>query len=162
MALDTTIGGASSDSYVTLAEWQAYWDARGIDLTQHGHDASHEANLRRAADVLDATYQWVGLKQYKVQARGWPRVWTPLIDGYAIDPDTIPQAIKNAQMELAYLIHEGADPFATYDGAVKREKVDVIEVEYQGGKGRPMYTGIDRILRDYVKAGAGQIAMVRG
>lgn len=165
MALDTTIGGASADSYATLAEYQAYVTAQGfVPLT--GTDGAQEAELRRAAVVIDDTYSFIGLQQYQYQARAWPRLVRQLVDDWPIDPDTIPDAIRRAQMEMAYQIHGGADPFATYDGAVKRkrEKVDVIEeeTEYTGGKGRPMFTGVDRILRDYITSGAGQVKAVRG
>lgn len=165
MALDTTIGGTASDSYATLAEYQAYVAAQGLaPLT--GTDGAQEAELRRAAVVIDDTYSFIGMQQYQYQARAWPRLVRQLVDDWPIDPDTIPDAIKRAQMEMAYQIHGGADPFATYDGAVKRkrEKVDVIEeeTEYTGGKGRPMFTGVERILRDYITSGAGQVRAVRG
>jgi hypothetical protein len=165
MALDVTIGGTASDSYVTLAEYEAYVTAQGLTPLS-GNDVSHEAELRRAAVVLDSTYSFIGLQQYQFQARAWPRLVRQLVDDWPINPDTIPDAIKRAQMEMAYLIHGGADPFATFDGAVKRErkKGDVLEkeTEYTGGKGRPMFTGVDRILRDYITSGAGQRRMVRG
>ena len=165
MALDATIGGASSDSYVTLVEWQDYWLARGVNLTQHGHDESHEANLRRAADIMDAKYSWVGIKQYKVQARAWPRLYVPLIDGFSTDPDTIPKDVKSAQMELAYLIHEGADPFATIEALVKSETKTSgplsKSVEYAGGKGTPRYVAVDTLLRDYVTTSQSGVRLVR-
>jgi hypothetical protein len=165
MALDVTIGGTASDSYVTLAEYEAYVTAQGLTPLS-GNAARHEAELRRAAVVIDDTYSFIGLQQYQFQARAWPRLVRQLVSDWPINPDTIPDAIKRAQMEMAWLIHGGADPFATYDGAVKRkrEKVDVIEeeTEYTGGKGRPMFTGVDRILRDYITSGAGQRRMVRG
>lgn len=165
MALDTTIGGFNSDSYVTLAEYEAYAAAQGLTPLS-GNDASHEAELRRAAQVIDESYSFIGIKQYQYQARAWPRLVRQLVADWPVNPDTIPDAVKRAQMEMAWLIHGGADPFATYDGAVKRkrEKLDVIEeeTEYTGGKGRPMFTGVDRMLRDYVISGSGQARMVRG
>lgn len=164
MAIDTTIGGTSADSYATLAEYTARAAALGWTLADT--DAANEINLRRAATVIDETYSFVGIKQYQFQARSWPRLVNQLVDSWPIDPDTIPNAVKSAQMEMAFLLQGGADPFATYDGAVKRkrEKVDVIEeeTEYTGGKGRPMFTGVDRILRDYITSRAGQVKAVRG
>ncbi|KQI67042.1 hypothetical protein AN189_17615 [Loktanella sp. 3ANDIMAR09] len=166
MALDTTIGGTASDSYVTFAEFQAYWTARGVNMTQHGHDTSHEANLRSAAQYLDSFYRFVGMKQYQFQARAWPRLVNQLVDDWPIDPDTIPRAIKDAQMEMAYLIHEGATPFAAIDGLVKRkrEKLDVIEeeTEYFGGQGKPSYPSVATLLREYITGGPGKARMVRG
>jgi len=160
VALDTTIGGATADSYGTLAEYQAYASAMGWTLA--ADDAADEVNLRRATVTLDASYRWIGQRQYKAQVLDWPRIWTPLVNGFAVDPDGIPKAIKDAQFEMAYLIQAGVDPFATYDGAIKREKLDVMEREYTGGKGRPAFTGVDRLLQGYKIGGAGQSQMVRG
>lgn len=164
MALTTTIGGAASDSYVTLAEWAAYATAQGWTAT--GTDAAQEAVLRRAALAVDVSYTFVGLRQYQDQRRQWPRTWTGIVDGWPIDPDTIPEAVKDAQCELAYVIQNGADPLATYDGAVsaERSKVGPIEedITYLGGKGRARYTAVDRILSDYITGGAsGTIRLMR-
>jgi hypothetical protein len=159
MALDTTIGAANADSYATLAEYEARAVVMGWALADT--NAANEINLRRAAMAIDATYEWVGMKQYQFQARDWPRLVNQLVDGWPIDPDTVPQAIKNAQMEMAYLIQGGADPLATYTGGIKRQKVDVIEVEYAGASGRPRYDAVDRLLSGYVTAAPGQSVMVR-
>lgn len=158
MALDTTIGGAASDSYITLAEWQTYWTARGVDLTAHGHDSSHEANLRQAADWIDRNYRFVGYKQYQTQARAWPRITDHLIDGWPINADTLPQAVKDAQAELAYLIHEGLTPWATIDGGVASTRVKAGPVEsettFAGQKAPPRLVAIEGLLRDYIGGGS--------
>lgn len=165
MALDTTIGGAATDSYITLAEWWAYWTARGVDLTQHGHDAQHEANLRRACDVLKRRYSWLGFRQYETQAQAWPRLDVGVIDGWAIAGDTIPQDIKDAQAELAYIIHEGGDPMATVTGgSVKRKRAKAgpveTETEYANPRELPRYTVVEGLVRPYV-TGLDRVAMVR-
>lgn len=159
MALDTTIGGTASDSYATLAEYQARASAMGWTLADT--DGANEVNLRRAAVSIDESNSFVGMKQYQFQARSWPRLVRGLVGDWPIDPDTVPGAVKDAQMEMAYLIQNGADPLATFDGAVKREKVDVLEVEYTGGRSRPRYDAVDRILRSYVLSGPGQSRMIR-
>ena len=164
MALDTTIGGTSADSYATLAEYQAR--ATALGWTLGADDAADEVNLRKAANVIDETYSFIGQKQYQFQARSWPRLVNNLVDGWPIDPDTIPSAIKDAQMEMAFLIQGGATPLALIDGIVKRkrEKLDVIEeeTEYFGGQGKQTYPVISAILRDYIVGGPGQVRMVRG
>lgn len=166
MALDTTIGGASADSYVTLAEYEAYVAAMGLTPLS-GNDTQHEAELRRAAVAMDASYQFRGTKHTVAQAREWPRsealrnLTGMAFDPYPIRPDEIPQRVKNAQMEMAWIIHQGQNPLATYEGGVRREKIDVIEVEYAGGRGRPRFDAVDRILAPYVVSGPGQSRMVR-
>lgn len=166
MALDTTVGGTASDSYITLAEWQAYWSARGVDLTAHGHDASHEANLRRAADALDRRYSWKGYTVSRDQALAWPRADVGYVGNWDVLSTTIPKAIKDAQAELAYIIHEGGDPLATVTGgAVKRERVkaDVVETEteYAAPRETARYVAIEGLVRDYT-LGMDSARIIRG
>lgn len=163
MALDATSAGQNADSYVTLAEYQARAAAFGWTLS--GADATDEVNLRKAAVALDASYGWKGLRGSEFQSLDWPRDDVGYVDGWWIDSDFVPQAVKAAQMEMAYLVQNGADPLATVEAPVKRkrEKVGPIEdeTEYAGALTLPRFTAVDRILRDYVRAGAGQIHLVR-
>lgn len=163
MALITTIGGALSDSFVTLAEYQTYGGAMGWTLG--ADDAADEVNLRRAALYLGRNYTFTGLKQYQVQALAWPRLVGGLVDDWPIDPDTIPQAIKNAQSELAYLIQGGLDPFATIDSNKTGDMIKVGPItidETTTPTSRPRLVAIEGLLRPYITSGAGQMRMVRG
>lgn len=163
MALTTTIGGAATDSYATAAEYTARASAMGWTLTT----TTQDANMRRAAVALDA--RWLarasGYRQYQTQLREYPRVWAGYVNGWPVNPDTIPQAIKDAQMELAYLIQGGADPMATLDGVVASERVKAGPVEsdtaYMGGKGLPSYTAVNALIAPYLTAGQGQSRLVR-
>lgn len=171
MALDTTIGGTASDSYATLAEYEAYVASQGLTPLS-GSDAQHEAELRRAAVAIDSSYPFRGVKNTSTQALEWPRysdaagyTGPATYDPYPIIPTEIPRAIKLAQIEMAWQIHTGQDPLATVTGAIKRkrEKVDVIEeeTEYAGALTLPRFTSVDRILRPYLRAGAGQMHLAR-
>lgn len=163
MTLTTTIGGASSDSYITLAEWTTYATAQGWTLT--GTDDQKEAYLRRAALAVDVSYTFIGTQQYQDQRRAWPRLYAGYVEGWPVNPDTIPQEVKDAQAELAFLIMGGADPLATYEGAIgsERSKVGPIERDrtYLGGKARPRYTAVDRLLSPYVVGGVGSTRLMR-
>ncbi len=170
MALDTTIGGTSSDSYGTLAEYEAYIVANiDANFNGHGHDSTHEIHLRRAAQYLDRKYSFIGMKQYQFQARSWPRLVNVLVDDWPIDPDTIPQDIIHAQFELAYLFEEqNLDPFATdTTGAVKSTTLKAgsvsKQVEYLGPRATPRIVAVEGLLRDYIGGGGvGQVRMARG
>lgn len=164
LTVEDGTGVANADSYVTLVEWQTYGAAfLNVDLTAHGHDASHEANLRRAAQYLGAAYLWKGDKVESGQALAWPRYISGYVDGYPVASDEIPEGVKRAQMEMAYLIHEGADPFATITGGAvksKREKVDVIEeaTEYASFRDRDAYPMVDQLVGPYVDGKVGTVA----
>lgn len=172
MALDATIGGASADTYATLAEFQTYAFNMGWTVTGAAPNIA-EAALRRARLYLDASYSWVGVKATQSQALQWPRSTSILVDGYSVATDTIPQAIKDAQCELAYLIQAGTDPLATISqgalssitetvvGAVSRSKTFAAGTE----RDRAAFPAVDALVGPYVtgKAGArsGSISMVR-
>lgn len=166
MALDATVGGTSSDTYITLAEWQSYWAVRNVDLTAHGHDTSHEANLRQAADWLDRNYTYTGYRQYRDQRRAWPRITSAEVDGWSIDADTIPQNLKDAQAELAYLIHEGATPWKTIEAVLQKKRVKAgpteVDYTYANGASVPRLVAIEGLMRPLTgDFGSGQSRLVR-
>ena len=167
MALDTTIGGASADSYVTAADYAAYIVAN-IDASYSGVTATQELNLRRAAQYLRRNFRWIGTQQYQTQARAWPRLTDKLVDGWPVDPDTIPQDIKDAQCELAYIFEvDGVDPYAAITtGAVKvsRSKAGPVEAEteYFDARQSPRFPAVTGLLSDYTLGGSGQVRLLRG
>lgn len=91
----------------------------------------------RGSSYLDGAYEghWSGYRTDGVmQELGWPRTNATFNCVSAIDPDAIPVAVVNASYRAAYL--DAVTPgvlfgvVATGDRKTKREKVDVIEVEY--------------------------------
>lgn len=116
VVLDATVGGASSNTYCTEAEADAYFDAR-LPLPTPWEDAADPtAALAMAARILDAlaqphryrqgdymvtTRQWTGAAATSTQAMAWPRTGMFDKNGYAIASTVIPRDLKNAQAELA-------------------------------------------------------------
>lgn len=148
---------ADVDTYATLAEYRAYAAAFGWTLA--GTDDADEVNLRLGRRSLDLSYNWKGEKSDDDQPLAFPR-----------DGDDTPQAIKDAQCEMAYLIQGGADPMATLEGGAivrKREKVDVIEeeTEYATPRARPLYPAVDALVSGLhtgaVGSGFGSVTLVR-
>lgn len=148
---------ADVDTYATLAEYQAYAAEYGWTLA--GTDTADEVNLRLGRRSLDLSYKWSGSKTDVAQPLAFPR-----------DGEDTPQAIKDAQCEMAYLIQGGADPMATLEGGAivrKREKVDVIEeeTEYAEPRSRPLFPAVDALVSGLhngpVGSGAGSVTLVR-
>lgn len=174
MAIDTTVGGTAADSYGTLADWLTYiLNQKNVDLSADGDTAAkHESDLRQAAAAIDRNWTYKGIRADSTQALQWPRTITDLIDGFSVANDSIPQAIINAQFELAYLIHEGLDPFATVSGgAIKREfaKAGPVETETEymdGGRELPRLVAVEGLLKPYVVSGLSatvkQVRFARG
>lgn len=137
VTIDATVGGASANSFCTLAEAVTYlegkmpspatWDAAAPD-TQH-------RALVSATRWLTAK-DWQGLQASGDQALAWPRQYVvdprdP--DGIEFDTDVIPQLVKDATAELAALmVAAGSTDLALGDPNVnvRRNKVDVLEKEY--------------------------------
>lgn len=117
---------AGANSYVTVAELQAYATARGVTI-----DGQAEKHLTQAMDYIENLI-FKGYKKTQDQPLQWPRM-DVFIDGYLWRSDEIPNELKNGLMQCAIAIHEGNDPLQDAPRAVQRQKVDVIEVEYAPG-----------------------------
>lgn len=159
MALDTTVGGASADSYGTLAAFQAWVTAQGLTAL-NGDDDAQNADMRRAAVFLDQEYIFVGYKVTSTQARAWPRYVNVLDpDGFSIPSDSIPNPIILAQFEIAHVINQGNDLLAfTAGAAVKKEKKKLgpleKEIEYDfSSSAEPRIRAVEGLLRGYVTSG---------
>lgn len=140
---------SGANSYASEAELTAYATARGVTLT-----AGTEELLLKAMDYLE-TLEYVGTKSTADQPLQWPRTGV-YIDGYALSDDAIPQELKNAEMALAISIDSGVDPMATLERATKREKADVLEVEYMDNASSvAIITSVNRLLRKLLAGGTG-------
>ena len=163
MALDTTIGGTSADSYGTLAEYTAY--ALGMGFTLAGTDAANEINLRKGAIYQDRKYSFIGMQQYQYQARSWPRLVNDLVDDWPINPDTIPLDIIHAQFEVAYILQGGLDPFATIETSTTSDMIKVGPITLDTETlptSTPRIVAVEGLLRGYIRGGVGMANMVRG
>lgn len=116
----------STNSYATEAEAGAYFDERLHATAWTGAaTADQQKALLMARRLLDLHMTWKGLPVDTEQALAWPREGVP-----GVAPDAIPEAVKTAQLELAPLLL-GTDLTALPEGqGIAREKVDVIETEY--------------------------------
>ena len=100
-SIDTTVGGASANSYVTLAEADAYFDEHlnVTDWTDATDDLKNRALIQAARRLDQLSFN--GGKATEAQALKWPRIGVVDDEGYGIDSDEIPQQMKDAQCELA-------------------------------------------------------------
>jgi len=124
MALDTTPGSATQDSYATIEEFDTYAENRlpVLDLVTTATDAQKEAALRMAARSLDANFVWTGAAVDAVQALTWPRSGMLTRNGFDIaeaGAESITKPLKDAQCELAYQLLGGADLISDNEAASK-------------------------------------------
>lgn len=162
LTIEDGTGVAGADSYATAAELAAY--ATRYGLTVPATVADQEVLLRRAAAAMDSL-NWRGTRTHRAQqALAWPRLGI-VAHGEVIGSTVIPGQIKAGQMVLAAEIH--ADDLAPPDdkkGAVLREKVDTLEVEYaevrrlsRAVTERPSITH----FAEYLQSRGGAVGLVR-
>lgn len=106
MAIDATIGGENSNSYITLAEADAYlneqrlWSSAWGSAT--GGDGDREAALQWASSLIDTYYHFKGTLVDVEQALRWPRYGAFDTDDRLISQEVIPEQVKRATAELAF------------------------------------------------------------
>lgn len=160
MSLDTSIGTATSESYASVAEADAYLLNRGDTSTWTALTTTQkEQKLKWAAVILDTlTFTGLPVNPY-VQALEWPRAWVMDKNGFYLNSATIPTDVKNAQIELAFQLiandwTQGLGP--TVPGKVK---VGSIELEHLAAKAFPAF--VTAILRPYLSSTPGGGDVVR-
>ena len=151
LTVETGTGSASSDSYVTVAECDAYHVAHGG--TAWAAIVDKEAAIRNATQYLDSMYRFRGTPTVSGQALRWPRSGV-LVDGYSVDWSSVPKQVKNATCELAARSGLFADVSAQYVtdvqvGPIKRTMSGL------GNNGQVRYAVVDAMVRDLVSGGSG-------
>jgi hypothetical protein len=129
-----TVGGATSNSYVTIAEADTYFAERLQVTNWTGANEDVQGRAVIAATRQLDREQFVGEKSDTAQALKWPRIAAYDEDGYEYASDAIPTPIKHATFELALrLLNQNADSADLLAGSglesFKRVKVGPIEVE---------------------------------
>jgi hypothetical protein len=140
---DATVGGANSNSYVTLAEADAYFDA-GADNQEWNN---HQDGYKEAA-LIQAT-RWLNYLSFAgdicgdTQALQWPREEVTCM-GKEATCTMIPLQVKQATYELAFkfvhdpdVINGGTTSPSPQVGAIKKQKLGDLEQElYEYKQGR--------------------------
>lgn len=163
MALDPTVGGANANSYVSLAEANAYmltrtnssaWSALGVSPVG---DPEREALLITATSRIDVE-RFREMRTASTQRLQWPRYGLWDEDGYLIPSDTIPRFIKEAVYEMAMaILGAGTTDLMAPTGLEGYDEVTVgplrvvINHEFVAGE---LPSTVDRLLARY-RAGGG-------
>lgn len=138
----------NANAYVTLVEANDFHTDRG-NTGWNGTDAVKQAAIIKATDYIEQTYpeMWLGELVEVTQPLSWPRSGVE-----NIDEDVIPERLKQAVCILALeALTTDLNPALARGGKVKREKVDVIEVEYMdGASGKTLRPAIQGLLRPLI------------
>lgn len=103
LALDAAVGGANANSYGTVAEADTYLSYRVGAAAWAPKTADEKiAALVSATERLDQE-RYKGKRATATQRLSWPRVDVKDADGNAISSAVIPQRMKHAEFELAFV-----------------------------------------------------------
>lgn len=167
-------GKSDAQAYCSAAFADAWHLARGITVWATLSTNEKEQALVRAANYMVQTYRlrWRGWRGSATQLLDWPRVGVEVVDSPyengLVAANVVPIEVQQANAELALKAAAG-DLLADIDrsSAVKREKVDVIEVEYRdNAPTTTRYQSVENMLAPYLAAittgsGAGHMKLVR-
>ena len=168
VVVENGTGLANADSYVSVAEADAYATAYGNTTWAGATAPEKEAALRRATRYVDGRYagRWPGYKlNGRTQALAWPR--KSVLDSYGgtVASNEVPREIVSATIEVA--LREQVDPGALAPDfipgqRVVSESVGNISVTYadEGGGStlRPTVIVVDEILWPLLLAGGTSVA----
>jgi hypothetical protein len=132
LTVETGSGVAGADCYADVTACSA-WAVAYYGSALAGNTADKEAAIRRATAYLDGL-AWKGTRTLgRGQSLAWPRSDVTDCEGLAIASDEIPGELIFAQHVLARAEFQSPgvlSPSVSLAGVNRREKVDVIEVEY--------------------------------
>lgn len=153
MALDATPGGAAANSYVTVAEADAYMAARLHKAAwETANSATKEAALQWATRELDRL-AWRGRAVTEIQALRWPRSYIYDLDGYRLLDGAIPRFLKDATAELAFSLI-ASDRTADAQGkGLASVTVGPIEIEFdKQDTAGVIPRAVTRMIMPYIEA----------
>lgn len=164
MALITETGAglADAESYCAVSFADQYHADRANTGWTGLEAPQKEAFLRRATEYMLAVYRenWKGARATSTQALDWPRTGV-VVDGFELAAVTVPVEVQKACAILALKAIKGdldPDPAA----AVKRKKVDVLEVEYFEQAGKPaQHKVVADLLRPFLAGHDMNVRLVR-
>lgn len=163
---ETGSGVSGAEMYGTIAEIDAYWQARPQDpraITWGAANvASKEGAARESTAWIDAHFgrRFVGYRKSYTQGLEWPRLagydscheGIPLTDTRGLELPALPPQLVAAVAELAPMALSGTLSVDTNMGgsvvAIKRDKVGDSETEFAEGTSQSalLYTHLGKLL----------------
>lgn len=165
-----TAGSASANSFATVAEADAYLEARLNSSAWTGTEPKKQALVEATREISRLAYQ--GYRVDETQALSWPRYLCPNPDGISTgsyyETTELPTRIVEATIELALeFLKAGTTDIAAKPGTrdIIEETVDVITTRYadpsQRAVGLAQFPRVTGLIEPLLAVGSGQVRLVR-
>ena len=172
VVITATVGSASANSFITLAEASSFMEARlNSSLWDAATTDSQNRSLVEATRELSAR-EWAGIRVDDTQALSWPRSWV-------VNPDSsvnayyattiVPQRVKDATAELAFqFIKSGTTDVASLDPniGIIEKTVDVLTTRYAEpyfrAQGLERFPSVMRYIRPLLMGSGINVPLIRG
>lgn len=164
VTITTTVGGASSNSYVSKSEADLYFASRLDTEDWDGATATDqkEKALVTACQRLEED-SYLGFRCTSTQSLSWPRYGVQKVDEYEgiqyLSTD-IPQQLKDAQCELAQELIADSSAITGEADSVESVKIGGIMVSFKAGSTGTISARVSKLLRE-LRRGASGVPMVR-
>ena len=162
-SIDATVGGASANSYVTVAEATSYFEGRlnASEWSGASDDEQIRALIMAARRIDQEVY--VGRSYDDDQAMQWPRTGVYDPNDRIYGTDEVPERVKRGQLELALALLQTTDLLED-TGLEGFESVQVgsLDVEPRHTSAGSLPANVLRELSPFLMAGAAGVRLQRG
>ena len=153
---------SGANSYVSVADCEAYWNARNVSDFASLDSSAKEASIIAGTQFIDTGYRFRGDLLSSTQDLQWPRSPYTAQSGKYIS--SIPQALKDAVCEMAYEYAQNGvfRPSQSRGNEIKKVKAGSVEVEYNADAPNIKTFGfIKQIMRDLIIRNTNSVKLVR-
>jgi len=159
LTLEDGTGIAAADSFVSVAEANAFATARGRTLP--GTVGAVEILLRKAADfLLGMEDRFKGSRSYSAQRLPFPRYGVTTSGGYPLNSNAVPDCLKQGQIQLAIDSQTTALRSVGTGREVIEENVGALGKKYNptgGNSINPVFNAALDLLSPVLKASRGSV-----
>lgn len=159
-------GLEDANAYITIEEFEAYWDDRGYD-SSGVTDPNKRIAIIKATDYIENRFRTMfkGIPEFEIQALSFPRL--NLYDNAGRLVSGLPVRLKSATAEYAKraltsdLVSDPTVDATGFNVTRKRTKVGPIEKETEyANAGNPTtfkpYPSADKLLQEYIVLSGGR------
>lgn len=140
MAFDSTVGGPSANSYVTVARAAALLPVLVSPSRAAAWGALvssvKEGFLMRACNMMERYFDWTGCRTNDgLQVLAWPRDFVyPPDSATALPADLVPQRVEEAQSLLALYLSEGFEASDQAEAPLSAMRISALSMKFETNK----------------------------